>query len=69
MSNSVRSLQTANVQTQQQQTVQPPPKPQTAPKAAAPQDSVKISSSAKQALANKAKPPASGDVDHDGESR
>ena len=41
----------------------------TATQTAAPQDKVTISPQAQQALASNAKPAASGDVDHDGDSR
>lgn len=67
MSNSIQSLQATNAQTQTEQAVQPPPKPATSP-AAIPQDTVTISAAAKQAQASNAKPAASGDVDHDGDS-
>ena len=68
MSNSVQSVQAINAQTQTEQTVQPPKKPQTAAQTSTPQDKVTISESAKQVLTDNTKPAAGGDVDHDGDS-
>ncbi|MBZ5697841.1 MAG: hypothetical protein LAN18_04775 [Acidobacteriia bacterium] len=67
MSNSVQSLQAANVHAQREQTVQPPKQAQTAAQNPVPADTVTISPSAQQALAAKANP-ASRDVDYDGDS-
>jgi len=64
MSISVQPVQPVNAQTQTQPAAQPPKTP--AP-AATPQDKVTISPQAQRALANNAKPAASGDVDHDGD--
>jgi hypothetical protein len=69
MSNSVNSIQTAQTQAQTEQTVQAPKKPQEATKASVQQDTVNISKASQQALASNAKPSASGDVDHDGDSK
>ena len=68
MSNSVQSLQTTQVEAQTEQTVQPPKKLQVVTQGAIQQDTVTISKAA-NALASGAKPAASGDVDHDGDSR
>ncbi len=67
MSNSVQSLQAANVHTQTEQTVQPPKQGQTTAQKPVPQDTVTISQSAQHALAAKAKS-VSSDTDHDGDS-
>jgi hypothetical protein len=68
MSTPIVSVQTPNV-TNQPQPAAIPPKAQSAPaRAAAPQDKVTISESAKQALADNTKPAAGGDVDRDGDS-
>ncbi len=66
MSNSINPVQAVNAQTQTQPAAQPPK--QAAAQTAIPQDKVTISESAKQALADKTKPAAGGDVDHDGDS-
>jgi hypothetical protein len=58
------SVQPVNARTQRQPAAQPPKTP--AP-TAAPQDKVTTSLQAQKALANNAKPAASGDVDHDGD--
>jgi hypothetical protein len=68
MSNSIRSLQAANAQTQTEQTVQPPKKPLATTQKPVPQDTVTISKASQQAQAATTKPAASGDVDHDGDS-
>jgi hypothetical protein len=54
MTTSVRSLQSAQSQTQKEQAVQPPktPQAQTEKKITAPQDQVTISQQARQALVN-----------------
>ncbi|MGD0908294.1 MAG: hypothetical protein ABSA96_11980 [Candidatus Acidiferrales bacterium] len=67
MSNSIQSLQAVNAHDQAAQTVQPPPKPATS-RTAIPQDTVAISSAAKQAQTSNTKPAASVDVDHDGDN-
>jgi hypothetical protein len=67
MSNAIPPVQPVNAQATQP--AAPAPKaPQPATQSAAPQDKVTISESAKQALADTKKPPAGGDVDHDGDS-
>jgi len=66
MSNSVQSVHAVNAQAQTQPAAQPPKTPA---QTAAPQDKVTISPQAQQALAKNAKPAASGDVNHDGDSR
>jgi len=68
MSNSIRSLQAANAQTQTEQTVQPPKKPLATTQKPVPQDTVTISKASQQAQATTTKLSASGDVDHDGDS-
>ena len=68
MSNSIQSNPVGQAQTQTQQTVQPPKKPQATTRAATPQDTVTINKSAQQAQASNTKPAASGDVDHDGDN-
>jgi hypothetical protein len=65
MSLTIQPVQTPNTQTQTQPTA-PPAKP-TAAQNAVPQDKVTISDSTKQAQTNNAKP-ATGDVNHDGDS-
>ena len=69
MSNSVNSIQTAQAQAQTEQTVQAPKKPQETTKATVQQDTVTISKASQQALASSARPSASGDADHDGDSK
>jgi hypothetical protein len=69
MSNSVHPHQSGQVQTQTEQTVQAPKRPQAGTQAAVQKDTVTVSKAAQQALANNAKPAASGDVDHDGDSK
>ena len=69
MSNSVHSLQSAQAQTQTEQTVQAPKKPQVVNQTAVQKDTVTVSKAAQQALANNAKPAASGDVNHDGDCK
>ena len=69
MSNQALTIQPVNAQAQAQPAA-PPPKNQQAPKqAAAPQDKVTISESAKQALASNAKPAAKGDGNQDGNKK
>jgi hypothetical protein len=68
MSNSVNSIQSAQAQTQTEQTVQAPKKPQAVTQGAVQQDTVTVSKAAQQALASNVKPAARGDVDHDGDS-
>jgi hypothetical protein len=68
MSNSIQSLQSANAQTQVEQSVQPPNKPQAPATASTPQDTVTISKASQQALAIGSKPAGTGDVDHDGDN-
>jgi hypothetical protein len=68
MSNSIHSLQSANAQTQTEQTVQPPKKPLATTQNPVPQDTVTISKASQQAQAGAIKPAAGGDVDHDGDS-
>jgi hypothetical protein len=69
MSNSIQSVQAVNAQTQTAQTVQPANKAKTAAAQPTPQDTVTISKASQQALAVGSKPAATGDVDHDGDSR
>jgi hypothetical protein len=68
MSNSIQSVQAINAQTQVQQSVQPPTKPQAPATSALPQDTVTISKASQQALAVGSKPGATSDVDHDGDN-
>ena len=67
MSNPVQLVHAVNAETQ---AATPTPKApaETTTQTAAPQDKVTISPQAQQALANNAKPAASGDVDHDGDN-
>jgi hypothetical protein len=51
MSNSTQSIQTAQAETQTEQTVQPPKKPQAATQEAIQKDTVTISKASQQALA------------------
>jgi hypothetical protein len=69
MSNSVQSVHAVNAQAQTQQTAPPPKNQQTATQTAAPQDKVTISPQAQQALAKTTTTAASGDVNHDGDSK
>ena len=69
MSNSIHSLQSSSAQTQIDQTVQAPRKPQATTQAKVQGDTVTISKASQQALANNAKPASSGDADHDADSR
>ena len=69
MSNSIHSVQSATAQAQTEQTVQPPKKPQATTQAQVQSDTVTVSKAAQQALASNTKPAASGDVDHDGDSK
>ncbi|MBZ5644642.1 MAG: hypothetical protein LAO19_17940 [Acidobacteriia bacterium] len=69
MSNSIHAVHAVNAYTSTSQaTTQAPKTPAPANQTAVPQDKVNISSAAQQALANNTKAPASGDVDHDGDS-
>jgi hypothetical protein len=65
MSLTIQPVQTPNTQAQTQPAA--PPAKQPAQQNALPQDTVTISQSSKQAVTNNAKP-ASGDVNHDGDS-
>lgn len=69
MSNSVNSIQKAQSEAQTEQTVQAPKKQLETTKATVQQDTVTVSKASQQALASSAKPSASGDVDHDGDSK
>jgi hypothetical protein len=69
MSNSIHSVQSANAQTQTDQTVQAPKKPQAATQAQVQGDTVTVSKAAQKALSSNAKPASRGDVNHDGDSR
>ena len=68
MSNSIQSLQAVNAQTQLQESVQPPNKPQAPATSALPQDTVTISKASQQALAIGSKPASTSDADHDGDN-
>jgi hypothetical protein len=69
MSNPIQAVQPVNAVTQTEPAAPAPPKTQqTTTQTAGPQDKVTISPQAQQALANNAKPAASGDVDHDGDN-
>ena len=67
MSNPVQAINAVNAATEAPQAAAPAKAQQTTTQTAAPQDKVTISPQAQQALANKAKPAAGGDVDHDGD--
>jgi hypothetical protein len=69
MSNPIHSVQSADTQAQAEQSIQPPKKPQVATQQAISQDTVTVSKASQQALAANSKPGASGDVNHDGDSR
>ena len=66
MSNPIQPVQPVNAVTQPAAAA--PKTQQTTTQTATPQDKVTISPQAHQALANNAKPAASGDVDHDGDN-
>ena len=66
MSNSIHSLQTARVQTQTEQTVQPPKKAQTKPQNSIPRDTVTISKASQQAHARNTNGVASQNKNNDG---
>jgi hypothetical protein len=66
MSNSTNSIQTAQALNQTEQAVRPPKKPQAVTQGVIQQDTVTISKSAQQALANNAKPASSGGGHHGG---
>jgi hypothetical protein len=68
MSNPVQAIHAVNAATQTPSAAAPAKPQQTTTQTAAPQDKVTISPQAKQAPASQAKPAASGDVDHDGDS-
>jgi hypothetical protein len=68
MSDSVRSLQTANIQTHIEQTIQPPKKLQTASQSSVPQDTVTISKANQQAHAGSTNAVAGRDKDRDRDS-
>jgi hypothetical protein len=69
MSNPVESIHAVNVVAKTQPTAPPAKNQQTATPTATPQDKVTISPSGQQALASNTKPPAGGDVDHDGDRK
>ena len=68
MSNSIQSVQSANVHAQTEHTVQPPKKAQTTTQNSVPQDTVTISKASQQALAGNANAVASGDKDRAGDN-
>jgi hypothetical protein len=67
MSNSIQSVQSANVHAQTEHTVQPPKNAQTTTQAV-PQDTVTISKASQQAHAGNSNAVASGDKDRDGDN-
>lgn len=70
MSNTIQASHAANAYASTAQaTTQTPKAPAATTQSSTPQDKVNISSAAQQALANNTKAPASGDVDHDGDSK
>ena len=69
MSNPIQSVQAVNAAAQTPPAAVPTKTRQTATQTAAPQDNVTISPQAQQALASNSKLAASGDVNHDGDSR
>jgi hypothetical protein len=66
MSNSIRSLQAADVQAKTEQTVQPPKKAQTTLQNPVPQDTVTISNAIQQARAGNTNAVALSGKNHDG---
>jgi hypothetical protein len=70
MSNTIQAAHAVSAYASESQaTTQTPKAPAPAAQNSTPQDKVSISSAAQQALANNTKAPASGDVDHDGDSK
>jgi hypothetical protein len=68
MSNSIQSVQSANVHAQTEHTVQQPKNAQTTNQNSVPQDTVTITKASQQAHAGNANAVTSGDKDRDGDN-